>query len=58
MRAWHLEIVERDSCKRAQRSTRITKKLKYVPETFRSIWIKEYDKKKKKFDKIKNRDPV
>ena len=42
MRAWHIEIVERYSCKRTQRST---KKLKYVPETFRSIWIKEYDKK-------------
>ena len=55
MRAWHLEIIERYSCKSAQRST---KKLKYVPETFRSIWIKEYNKKKKKFNKVKNRDPV
>ena len=61
MRAWHLEIAERGSCKRAQRSTRITNKLKSVPETFRSIRIKEYDKKKKKFpvfNKVKNRDPV
>ena len=45
----------------AQRSTRITKKLKSVPETFRSNRIKEYDEKKKKFpvfNKIKNADPV
>ena len=45
----------------AQRSTRITKKLKSVPETIRSIHIKEYDEKKKKFpvfNKIKNGDPV
>ena len=40
---------------------RITKKLKSVLETFRSIRIKEYDKKKKKFpvfNEIKNGDPV
>ena len=53
--------MEGGSCKRAQRSLRITKKLKSVPETFRSIGIKEYDEKKKKFpvfNKIKNGDPV
>ena len=40
---------------------RITKKLKSVPETFRSIRIKEYDEKKKKFpvfNKIKNGNRV
>ena len=41
--------------------TRITKKLKSVPETFRSTRIKEYDEKKKKFsvfNKIKNGNRV
>ena len=49
------------SCKRPQRSTRITEKLKSVPETFRSIRIKECDEKMKNFpvfNKIKNWDPV
>ena len=53
--------VQRGSCKTAQRSTRITEKLKSVPETFRSIRNNDYDEKKKKFpvfNKIKNGDPV
>ena len=60
MREWHLLVVKGGSCKTAQRSTQIRKKLKSVTETSRSIRIKGYDEKKNKFpvfDEIKNRDP-
>ena len=46
--------------KTAQRSTRITKKSKSVPEAIRSIRIKENAEKKNSlvFNKIKNGDPL
>ena len=43
-----------------QRSTRIRKKVKCIPETSGSIRIKEYDEKENKFpvfSEIKNRGP-
>lgn len=56
----HLQVKERCSCITAQRSTRIKKKSKSVPEAIRSIGIKESAEKKKfpVFNEIKNGDPL